>query len=499
MGLTMLWEVYRYFQKGWIERYWIEPEFNFTYPFFSWVTPWTGDGMYAHFWVMAGFAALVFLGLFYRVAAVGLSLTFTYTFLLEETRYLNHFYLVSLITFVMIFLPAHRALSLDALIFKRRRVATIPLWSLALARFMIAVPYFFGGVAKCGHDWFHGEPMRMWLARRTDIFPVVGEWFTEEPVVYFFTYSGVLIDLLAAPALLWSRTRPYALTVLMLFHFTNSRLFDIGIFPWCMLLATTIFFPADWPRRIGATLFAKPTATTWATLGSAGALGALGIWFRTEFAWVPFIAGATAGTILGWTLWTRWTAASGLARVRALFLPSELSSTVVDVPPPATLSGGQRVTLALIGVWVLVQVLVPLRHYAIPGNVHWTEEGHRFAWHMKLRTKRGDLMYRIVEPQSGDEINVDPSQELPRWQFRKLAARPYLIHQYALHLAEVHGLGDRYPVEVYAESFATLNGRAMQRLIAPDVNLAAQPLGEWKADWIVPLTVPLTVPLEKRR
>ena len=38
-------------------------------------------------------------------------------------------------------------------------------------------------------------------------------------------------------------------------------------------------------------------------------------------------------------------------------------------------------------VFLLVQLTLPLRHYIYQGNVSWTEQGHRFAWHMKLRSK----------------------------------------------------------------------------------------------------------------
>src|SRR5439155_16252275 len=48
-GAVMLWEVWRYFNYGWISRYYIEPGFHFTYYGFDWVRPWPGDGMYYHF------------------------------------------------------------------------------------------------------------------------------------------------------------------------------------------------------------------------------------------------------------------------------------------------------------------------------------------------------------------------------------------------------------------------------------------------------------------
>ena len=101
-GLVMLWEVTRYFENGWINSYWIRPEFNFSYWPFDF-SPLGGNGMYALFYLMGGLAVLITLGLFYRVAMALFWLCFTYMFLLEQTRYLNHFYLITLVSFLMIF------------------------------------------------------------------------------------------------------------------------------------------------------------------------------------------------------------------------------------------------------------------------------------------------------------------------------------------------------------------------------------------------------------
>src|SRR5215213_2633004 len=107
-GIT-LWEVYRYFTYDWITRYYVEPAVTFTYYGFSWVKPWPGRGMYIHFFVLGLAAAFVMAGFLYRIATPVLFLAFTYFFLLDQTRYLNHFYLVCLISFLMCFLPAERA------------------------------------------------------------------------------------------------------------------------------------------------------------------------------------------------------------------------------------------------------------------------------------------------------------------------------------------------------------------------------------------------------
>lgn len=58
-------------------------------------------------------------------------LGFTYVFLLDRAQYLNHFYLICLSSFLMIWLPAHRACSLDALLQPGLRRSFIPRWAIS--------------------------------------------------------------------------------------------------------------------------------------------------------------------------------------------------------------------------------------------------------------------------------------------------------------------------------------------------------------------------------
>ena len=326
-GAIMLWEVWRYFDRDWIPRYWIEPTFHFTYWGFGWIRPWPGDGMYLHFYVLGVLALLVLVGLFYRISATLLFLAFTFMFLLEKARYLNHFYLICLVSCLMIFLPAHRAFSLDVWRRSSLRSDTAPVWSLWLLRIQIGIPYFFGGLAKLNSDWLAGNPIRKWLADRTD-FPLIGPYFTEEWMVYLFAYGAVLLDLLVVPLLLWKPTRIFAFGAASGFHLMNARLFSIGIFPWFMIVATTIFFRPDWPRRLVAVLQRKKEST-----GPLVFAPAVGLDFR------------------------------------------------------------KRVVLWLVGSYVALQLLLPLRHFLYPGNVSWTEEGHNFSWHMKLRSKQARVSF----------------------------------------------------------------------------------------------------------
>ena len=422
-GSIMLWEVWRYFEHNWIARYWIKPRLHFTYPGFDWVQPWPGQGMYIHFIGLGILATCILLGLCYRISAVLFCLGFTYIFLLEKARYLNHFYLICLISFLLIFIPSHRLLSLDAWRYPRIQRHTVPAWMLWLLRFQLAIPYFYGGLAKINSDWLQGEPMRMWMAARTD-FPIIGSLFTEEWMIYLLSYGGLVLDLLVVPCLIWRKTRPFAFAAAVIFHLMNARLFSIGIFPWFMIGATAMFFPPDWPRRL---------------------------------------------------LWLHRSTEHNLTQPSRRSRPSYRS-----------------LTLSLLGTYCALQLLLPFRHYLYPGNVSWTEEGHRFAWHMKLRSKKAKARFTVTRPPNHSVLLIEPKEFMPRWQARKMATRPDMILQFSHFLARTFGQDKPESIEVRADVMASLNGRQYQRLIDPNIDLSKQPRTLSSNQWILPLDIPLS-------
>jgi vitamin K-dependent gamma-carboxylase len=259
-GLLMVWEVWRYYSNDWIAAFWIQPRFLFKYSGFSWVHPWPGNGLYIHWAVLGLLAFFVAVGFLYRVSALLFFLSYAYFFLLDEGRYVNHTYLICLFSLLLIFLPANRALSIDAWLNPKLRSETTPAWTIWLLRVQMGVTYFFAGVAKLSPDWLRGEPMRTWLVRGTN-FPILGPFFREEWAVYAASYGGLLLDLLIVPFLLWRRTRVAAFCVAVAFHLLNARLFSIGVFPWLAIAATALFFPPNWPRRI-VSIFRRTIASS---------------------------------------------------------------------------------------------------------------------------------------------------------------------------------------------------------------------------------------------
>lgn len=250
-GCLLYWAVST-LTSGWAVRYYVEPVMNFTYPGFEWVKPLPATGVVLEFLLLAAAAALVMVGLFYRTAAFVLAVGFTHIFLSDRAWYLNHNYLLCLVAWLMVLLPANRNASLDALQRSgegRPFQPTVPAWTLWLLRFQVGLPYLFGGIAKLDSDWLQGQPVRAFLASKVDL-PWLGPMLGHEAAVWFIAYGGLLFDLLIVPALLWRRTRAYAFAASVLFHLTNCVLFHIGVFPWFMIVATLVFFEPDWPRRL---------------------------------------------------------------------------------------------------------------------------------------------------------------------------------------------------------------------------------------------------------
>lgn len=263
-GLVMVWWCIDDLRLGRVRELFVLPKFHFAYYWFDVVQPWPQAGPYLHYIAMLLLAALIAVGLFYRVCMLLFALCFTIFFLWDRTNYQNHYFLLLLLSWVMVFLPLNRVAAIDALERRSLCAPTVPLWAVWLVRFHIALPYVFGGLAKLNSDWLAGAAMRDFLSLKADM-PVVGPWLAAPDAPALFAWGGLLFDLGIVPLLLWKRTRMPAYVAVVIFHVMNHFLFTIHIFPWFMILATTIFYEPDWPRRLlrlpAVTWPSSPTVT----------------------------------------------------------------------------------------------------------------------------------------------------------------------------------------------------------------------------------------------
>lgn len=381
----------------------------FHYPGFEWVGPLGPEAMTAATWLLAAAAAAVVFGWRTRWAAGVQALILTWFFLLDATTYNNHGYLIVLLAWLLVVAPTHLSGSLDA---RRRGPLPTPLWALWIFQFQIGVPYLFGGLAKINPDWLmRGEPLHSWMSQGRMEGTVDLPWFGEHWFALAMSWSGFLLDLLIVPALLWPRTRKLAFAAVTAFHLLNAQMFEIGVFPWMMIGATTIFFAPDWPRRFG-----------WRPLSSK----------RSEIPRRPFV------------LWA-------------------------------------------LGFWVLIQVVLPFRHLLYPGPVDWTEEGHRFAWRMKIRDKVGQVHFLAVERGGRETLYRDYEGVLTNMQFRMMLHDPDMIRQFAVRLADQLEERNGTRPEVRALTRISLNGRPPQPMLDPEVDLAALRSSWRHKEWILPL------------
>lgn len=174
-------------------------------------------------------------------------------------------------------------------------------------------------------------------------------------------------------------------------------------------------------------------------------------------------------------------------QVRQFFFPKDKQDLSPDVERyPTQRKPYKLLVVPAMAVFFIVMILLPIRHHLYPGNVNWTEEGHRMSWRMMLRTKSGKASFKVVLP-DGREITHLPQMELTPKQVAAMSTRPDMVWQYAQYLKKQYLNEGQPEVSIYADVWASLNGRPYQRLIDSEVDLGRE---RWKYfeshHWILP-------------
>ncbi|WNB17880.1 HTTM domain-containing protein [Marivirga arenosa] len=248
-GVMMLASIIRFWANGWIAKQYIEPDFYFPYYGFEWIKSLGDPGMYILFALMGISAIGIAFGAFYRFSASLFFLSFTYVELIDKTNYLNHYYFVSIVAFLLILVPANQAYSFDAWR-KKQQSFYVPSWTIDVIIIQLCIVYFFAGLAKLQSDWLiEALPLKIWLPSRVDT-PLIGWLFDYKFTAYVFSWFGAFYDLTIPFFLLWKRTRVIAYLTVIAFHFMTAALFQIGMFPYIMVLSTLIFFSEDFHKRL---------------------------------------------------------------------------------------------------------------------------------------------------------------------------------------------------------------------------------------------------------
>ncbi|MPR32147.1 HTTM domain-containing protein [Salmonirosea aquatica] len=265
-GLLMAYSLLRFWMRGWITSVYVTPSFHFTYWGFGWVHPLGDTGMHLLFLLLFLASLCIALGLFYRAAAVIFFLGFTYVELLDVTTYLNHYYFISLVAFLLVWLPANRHYALDAYGGWIKPRPQVPAWTIGILRFQMGLVYVFAGLAKLNADWLlRAEPMKTWLPAKSHL-PLIGPYMYDDWVAYLFSWFGAGYDLFIVFFLLNRKTRPVAYLFVLAFHGATALFFPgIGLFPYVMILSSLIFFSGEFHTRFLGYLPFPKNSLAWGT------------------------------------------------------------------------------------------------------------------------------------------------------------------------------------------------------------------------------------------
>ena len=134
---------------------------------------------------------------------------------------------------------------------------------------------------------------------------------------------------------------------------------------------------------------------------------------------------------------------------------------------------GKRIAYFLMIPYLVIQLLLPLRHHFIEGDVLWTEEGHRLSWRMMLRERSGYIVIRIKDLKTGEESFYDYSKNLTDKQVQNLATKPDFIWQYCQRIKKEY---QGKQIAIYIDCKNSINRKELKTLIDPKFDMA-------KAEW----------------
>src|SRR5690554_516386 len=425
-GLVFLFESLGSFYFGWINANFVNVIHNFSFIGFEWLAFLNSEKMYIVFALMAIASIMVTIGFKYRWAMFSLFILWGMVYFAQKTSYNNHYYLMWLITFIMLFLPANTYASVDAKLNPKLRSLTTPRWTLTIFIVMISFVYGFATLAKFYPDWLDATVTRnMFLAIKKPEF--LQPLFQKPSFHQFIAYAGIFFDGLIIPALLFRRTRWFAIIASLIFHIFNSITLHIGVFPYFSLCFSIFFF--------------KPE------------------------------------------------------QIRAFFFRKKPQPTIEDLTYQP--SSYDMILKYIIIPFALIQFALPLRHWAIKGDVLWTEEGHRLSWRMMLRNRSGEAKFKVVDKNTKETFIFDNSLLLNEKQRKRLNTSD-VIWQMAQKIKAYYALENK-EVEVYCHrSRISINGKSFRRYIDPTVDLTKEKWPYFKAaDWILEPNPPLKTFQEK--
>lgn len=511
--------------SGRVPDLFMQPGVRFYYPLAPFVRPLSGNLPYAHLTVIVGAAIAVLLGWRTKICAVTLCAGTVYWFLLDPLMYSDDFYLITLMTVLLAWVPVNRWMSADRRLGRETR-DTVFGWHVWLIRTQLLFVYFFSGVAMLNGDWLSGAPLMERFTSANG--SLLANFGTQMPLV--IAWLVALFNLSIGFLLAWNRTRTSALVAMTLFHAVDFFWLKVGIAPLLMWAYSFVFCDPNWPRRIFERI--EPGLRR---LPAVSAIGAL-----------LCCAGMLVESSLSW-----FDNSSAFKKRSPAKKPAAARRAG---PKQETLHSSSSISeagLYCVAAWMLIQVLLPLRGFAYSGSPGWTDEGRIFAWRGRTSDKMAQLTLSVLQTDRELLWSLEPRDEFPlplriiysqeemdrrklndgilqdvtltedddvlsrrieashlkkedverlngafrvlaqlqlsEFQFQEMAKQPELIRQYCVFAAEILQPILRHRPEVQAELLVSLNHRNWAPCIDEGTELSTQRFSLAPNRWILAL------------
>ncbi|MBX7226472.1 MAG: HTTM domain-containing protein [Chitinophagales bacterium] len=402
-----------------IHRYYVDVDLLFKWDGFGWIPEFSENTYHFLAVVMMVSAICMMVSYYFRFFTGIYFILYLYFFLLDSSYYNNHYYFILLLLAILFFSKAGNWVSLQFFLKERKWINTepVPYWNVFLIRYQVFLVYFIAGIVKLNADWMTTNTMRAVFATSIEY---KDQLYGSEFMIYFLTLSGLVFDLSVGFLLLYPFTRILMIPAILVFHMMNAATLNIGVFPYLMAGSTMIFFRTDliqyWKsayRDFVQNKQEKPISFFHKKIG-----------IRTS----PFLS-------------------------RQPF---------------------QRSTYTLILIFIILQAILPFRHFLIPGNVDWTGEGGHFAWRMKIGLKKPSsfdlFVYNKKTHLEYKKVDVFMNTN----QFTHLILRPVRVLQLADYLGNKVSREYKVPKEeldIRVRSFVSMNGHPDAPLFDSTINL----------------------------
>jgi len=421
-GLSMAYNELYYIKARLVDDGFFAPSLLFPYTGFEFIKPMSQSNMHSLILLMLLCDILIALGLFFRAACVTFSIGTFYILMLDKGIYNNHIYMFSLVALILAFTNAHNQYSIKSL-FTKAKTNLVPVWNVWLLRFQVIVVYFFGGIAKLNYDWIiNQEPTKSYLQT---------SGITNQMLVSFFTYGGIIFDLGIGFALLFKRTRLAAFILVILFNITNHNLFnDIGVFPFVMLATSILFFnPEDF------SIFNKKVIE------------------------------------------------QDKKKKKETTIEEQKNNVVAKSNTPLF----ENFAMLAISIFVAFQILFPLRFLLYTNDPNWTGENNYFAWHMKSQVRDIKELNFYIEDSNKVKYPVKINTFINPMQILALSKDPRMLLPLGKFLENLAKEKKISTPKITAKFKVSYNNKPAQYLVDTNINLATLQYQYGKnIDWLKP-------------